>query len=575
MPNHDRRAAGRRRAWGRGPTILRFEPLEGRELLSTARPDLVATAFNTVHNLNWGDAFQAAGTIQDRGTGDATAPFRVDVYAAPANDSGDLTRDPGAVKLGSIAIPGGLPAGASTSFNETLRLPANPVPGYDGTSGIKVALAVDPTNAVGEARTTDKQGLGPGVDQSAVVIAPASAPPPLPAGLVAGLAGGAAPAPTPTPTPTPTTAASPAPSTPIPDLVGTGFAVASTSRLAWGGGLDVQARVADNSAGAAPATRARIVLTPAGASPGGAADVTLGNLAIPAIAGGQSAAVTGSVPLPATPPSALAGAAAFTVSMIQDADFRADPVGPHRPMQGAGLDQATVQIASAAASQAPRPDLSPADVKAPAALTWGQTFQVSTTVLNTGPAPAGPVRVRFWLADASGTTANSLFLGDTVISTIKAQVAQGLTQTLALPAAPPANLQLAPGAAGQILVQVDPENAIDEVSKSNNVASSGPITLKLVTADGTTVVPTQASTLAVPRPITTASSTAPGTPLPAGTLKGTSTTSTATAHLTAHQAAAERRAEARAAARQRALNTRLHLRTGHLSIFPKAAGKVR
>ena len=32
MPSHDRRAAARRRAWGRGPIILRFEPLEERQL---------------------------------------------------------------------------------------------------------------------------------------------------------------------------------------------------------------------------------------------------------------------------------------------------------------------------------------------------------------------------------------------------------------------------------------------------------------------------------------------------------------------------------------------------------------
>src|SRR5215213_8403423 len=38
MSNDDRRARARRRAWGRGPTILRFEPLEGRQLLSISDP---------------------------------------------------------------------------------------------------------------------------------------------------------------------------------------------------------------------------------------------------------------------------------------------------------------------------------------------------------------------------------------------------------------------------------------------------------------------------------------------------------------------------------------------------------
>ena len=38
MSSYDRRAAARRRAWGRGPIILRFEPLEGRQLLSAVGP---------------------------------------------------------------------------------------------------------------------------------------------------------------------------------------------------------------------------------------------------------------------------------------------------------------------------------------------------------------------------------------------------------------------------------------------------------------------------------------------------------------------------------------------------------
>ncbi len=34
MPSHDRRAAGRRRAWGRGPIILKLESLERRALMA-------------------------------------------------------------------------------------------------------------------------------------------------------------------------------------------------------------------------------------------------------------------------------------------------------------------------------------------------------------------------------------------------------------------------------------------------------------------------------------------------------------------------------------------------------------
>ena len=38
MPTLNRRAAGRRRAWGRGPIILKFDSLERRELLTVAPP---------------------------------------------------------------------------------------------------------------------------------------------------------------------------------------------------------------------------------------------------------------------------------------------------------------------------------------------------------------------------------------------------------------------------------------------------------------------------------------------------------------------------------------------------------
>ena len=38
MSSNDRRVRARRRAWGHGPMILRFEPLEGRQLLSANDP---------------------------------------------------------------------------------------------------------------------------------------------------------------------------------------------------------------------------------------------------------------------------------------------------------------------------------------------------------------------------------------------------------------------------------------------------------------------------------------------------------------------------------------------------------
>ena len=79
MTPQQRRAAGRRRAWGRGPIILRFERLESRQLLTTPPqplPDLVGADFATSHSLNWGDSFEAIGTILNQGGATTTrSPF--------------------------------------------------------------------------------------------------------------------------------------------------------------------------------------------------------------------------------------------------------------------------------------------------------------------------------------------------------------------------------------------------------------------------------------------------------------------------------------------------------------------
>ena len=82
MPSRDRRAAGRRRAWGRGPVILRFEPLEGRALLS-GLPDLVSASFTTsTHSADWGSTLQAEGILRERiikeGRRDAYSPIGTD-----------------------------------------------------------------------------------------------------------------------------------------------------------------------------------------------------------------------------------------------------------------------------------------------------------------------------------------------------------------------------------------------------------------------------------------------------------------------------------------------------------------
>src|SRR3954465_15552679 len=129
MSSHDRRAAARRRAWGRGPIILRFEPLEGRQLLAAnALPDLVGAAFDTsAHTLDWGDSFHATGQVRNQGAGDESGPFDVAIFASTTPVLG-----PGSVLLGQATLKGNLEAGQSEGFDQLVSLPPTAIPGYTG-----------------------------------------------------------------------------------------------------------------------------------------------------------------------------------------------------------------------------------------------------------------------------------------------------------------------------------------------------------------------------------------------------------------------------------------------------------
>ncbi len=515
MPNPDRRTAARRRAWGRGPATLRFESLEGRQLLTTG-PDLVASSFSTVHNLDWGANFHASGTITNQGDTAAPNAFLVDVYAVPSADIATAPNaDANAVKVGTVAMTGGLAPGASQAFSQDFTLPTTAIPNVG--NAIDLRLVVDPTNTEGEASTTDKANLGPGVDTSAVYIVPGATDP---TSIANALLGNTTPAAATsassttstdaTTTPTTTTTVKADASHPA-VLVGSGFTIGSNSTLSWGGQINIQAQITDASAVDAPATRARIVLTPQGATPGGDADVSLASLVVPAVAAGQTVDVSGAIPLPAKPTSTLGNISSFTVSMVQDSDYVANPLGIHTPDQGDGLDSAPVTITSAPYTVVHRPDLAAKSVTAPDTLQWGQTFQVSTTVTNTGKADANDVRVRFWLASTASPATNALFLGDAVVPTLASQVSQGITQTVTLPDQPPPGLDLKAGSPAHIIAQVDPEQIIDMVDRSTTVATSSPITLKLIKVNGTTVVPgTTANTTLAP-PVTLTTTVAPST----------------------------------------------------------------
>ena len=260
MPSHDRRSAGRRRAWGRGPIILRFESLEGRELLSTANlalPNLIGSSFVTTTNADWGQPITATGEVTNQGGATVTTPFNVGIYASHNVRIGATS-----VLLGEVTIPAGLAPGQSAPFTTTVKLPTSPVAGMSYNGVVHINLKIDPQRVVPESNYHNQSGLGPGYDESAVQITPAQ-----PANLIMKSMG-----------------------------------IISTNPV-WGGSLTVTAQIANQGYGDAPATTASVVLTPAGVAQGGSSDVTIGTISVPPIPAWTQVNVEQTINLPAAPPS--------------------------------------------------------------------------------------------------------------------------------------------------------------------------------------------------------------------------------------------------------------------------------
>ena len=517
MSSNDRRAVARRRAWGRGPMILRLESLEGRRLLAAAAtdlPDLVSVALSANPAADWGDMIEVKGSIANGGMAPVPPGAVAAIYASGTNVIG-----PGSVLLATIPITAGLKPGSAMAFDQTVSMPVSPISGMDNNSTkLWIGTRIDPTNAIPEQNEFNNEGVGPGVDQAVVTITPLR------------------------------------PS----NLVGTSFGV-SASSTTWGSTLSVTGQVTNNAQGDAPATRARIVLTPNGLVPGGANDVTVGSIDVPAIPAFGAVNVVRQISLPAIPPALLAGQGAYLISMIQDADHAASPIIQSPVIQGIGLDTQVITIGPGANSDVKagaKPDLAATGVVPNSTtLYWGQTFQVSTTVQNLGIADVPKFTVRFALTSVDGTTTNPIYLGSAVVDGLKGQYAQDIVQTLKIPNRLPFGYNVGSIDYGRIQVTIDPENTVDESLKTNNDATSTPIVFKLLSADGKSTVPTLPPIRTnVPAPVvvttTTTTATTPATTTTPVKIAGT--------RQAAIQAAANRKAvQAEAAAARKA--TRLAL----------------
>lgn len=447
MPSHDRRKTGRRRAWGRGPIILRFDSLESRELLSTAArglPDLVGSKFYTTPTADLGDTIQVMGQITNQGRGTVTIPFHVDIFASSSVTAGRY-----AVKLGELTIPAGLAKNQSIPFNTTLKLPTSALPGMGRSDTVYISLKVDPERAVKESNHRNNQGVGLGYDISTVTIAPH----------------------------------------PLAKLQGSTLSISSENTV-WGSTLTVTAQIQNNGPGAAPATRARLVLTPTGALQGGPSDVTIADIAVPAIGPYQSANIVQDVTLPSIPSSDLRGSTSFALSLVEDGDYITNQSYPHLVTQGANLDQVAIKILPVNGTNppvGPLADLAVSTISTSASsLTWGKSLQVTTTIQNIGAADANQFRVFFVLVGATGSVTDGIYLGQAVVPKLRAGFDQTIVQTVQLPTRVPQGLSINNVGKARIAVIADPENVVDETVSTNNTTSSAPMVLRVVNSDGGT-----------------------------------------------------------------------------------------
>lgn len=433
----DRAHEGGRR---RGPTILRFESLEGRQLLAAnARPaDLVAVGVQADANRDWGDPVRIQGTIQNSGGTEVESAFKVDVYVSPTKALGNQS-----VKIGSFSIDDDIKAGERLTIDETVDLPGQAIAGIGSDQAIYIGLVVDADNQVPESTETNNYNRGLGTDTALILVTPRA-----PAQLVA-----------------------------------KSFTVDETTPN-WGEDLTVTFRVENVDAGAAPATRARIVLTPAGATPGGARDVTVADdVEIPSLGAFGSTDVTHEITLPPGPTTGSPSTGTAILWLDLDADYETSPINTPVLLRQVGVDYAQLSISpqgtTGTTSPVTAPDVAASGVLTPGTpLVWGQPFQVAATIHNRGTTDSGPLRVRYLLAGPNGELTNALVLGDATIDGIKAGANQSLVRDLKLPSRLPFGVELSPGT-GRVVVMVDPENTGQEADETNNAASSGVVSLRM------------------------------------------------------------------------------------------------
>ena len=288
MPTLNRRAVGRRRAWGRGPIILRFDFSHWLPELLPSRRSAIFTII-MVAAADWGDSVAVQGTIVNQGGTTVTVPFDVALYASPSISIGRY-----AVEIGDVTIPAGLAPGQSVPFSTTVKLPSTPIPGVSTNGVVYIDDKIDPNGVVPQSNRRTDSGLGSPYESSYVVITPDQ------------------------------------PS----ELLGSTLAV-SAPITTWGSTITVTAQIRNAGAGASPATRALLALTPTGTLPTWPNDVSIGSLNVPSIPAYQDYNWSREIPTAAGQRAGPAQHRHFhALRRSADADYLTNSNYPHQPEVG-------------------------------------------------------------------------------------------------------------------------------------------------------------------------------------------------------------------------------------------------
>jgi hypothetical protein len=458
MSSQDRRAAGIRRAWGRGPIILRLECLDRRELLaanvvaSSAIPDLVNSSLVASTSVSdWGQTIEVEGRVKNQGGGTTTSPLDITIYASPIRGINRYS-----VPIGNVEVPAGLGAGDSTPYQTSVQIPASPVPNVSSSGGtLYITAVVNASHSITESNYHNDEDLGPPYDAVALLIQP----------------------------PTPAS------------LVGTTLAV-SPSDPTWGSTITVTAQITNQSSGSSPQTRALLSLSPQGLNYGGSTTVGIGNIIVPPLGPYQTVNLVQNITLPAVEPSSIANYTNFGLTMTQDADYVTNDLYPNQPDQGIGLDQAAITITTSATSTAtagPLPDLAASSILlSRSSVQWGSSIQATTEIQNLGAGAAPASKLFFVLTGQSGSLTDAIFLGETTLPAMASGASQQVAQTLQLPVRLPSGVTLGSVGYARIEVLTNPENTFDESVYSNGASLSEPFIVRLP-GNATTVPTTKAA----------------------------------------------------------------------------------